>query len=999
MKTNLLYIFPVLWILLFSCQREEIGFDVEDASTEKTFSFIVNIPDAKDLAQTRAWEEGEAEVLENMWVLIFDNAGSFLSRHEAIKVGTAQYTVTLPVTQSNIVGEGRKRILHFIANKDWTGFSDVENILVREESLIPTMSVDVISNGQTPKTAYWKRVVLSDGITSGTLLGEGINNVITLVRNTAKISVVNNTTGSIRYIKEVSWILGGQYKKGYIAGFDRNTAKFLDYEGEYPLGTVVNDVQSAARATPLVGDLDGNTAYIPTYTSYDGDGKPNGDILNPFAGGGVPQYAYEINNIALEEPSYIILRARYQNDYNDGVNPPYNNENEPLTYYKINIVSEGSTELTNIQRNKHYVIYLNDVSEPGYATFQEALDSDFAMNNIGTSIGQNYTSISDGSSILNVEYTNKTFVRQGEAFAVRYTYIPDAISTATDNSRVTVVLEQDAAKPVVAGNISYPNNKYPGSGVPSAYVDNITGITAAPPADENSVYQATIRVSHLDKDYLFRNINLRLRQPLKFTPVWITPQVANGFDRPVVLAFNIPESVGEYLFPMPIYITAMTLGPDPTQNSLSQDETSTGSYRHRYIAQGPGAQQVHFLTTSENNIETVKIEGDIFAPSYIGYSRSSTLQSFNPVPVFTPNGGVVGSSPLEPVKDVEVSLTFGIPAGTSLNGLVVKIFTSHLEYVRMGAGNESATMDTRPSGQSYYEYRPEATGLQTIVFKTITYESDELATVASDNFHNANVQRCTYKYRFNAVATATPGLIPSDNSKLALTFDIPTVAGGHPFNYVYDDTELCEVYIMGSGLSIDNSVVDQSAYLQVVTNELGISGFKYTRALAEGLPPSGKITLYFEASEYVRNQITLLSDRYDNVDVVPSLTANFTFGGGTLGSSSQFSPLPRNVQNGNTDLYFTLPEGSVPATGLTITMSVSNTTTLRSSTSSYFSVIEQPEGGNTTITTGTGNRTITVYKSGNYRLRFRTTNNNANSRRGTITLAAPGFNTTANLNQ
>lgn len=552
----------VLTLLLASCTREDDVIDVTVINTNsRAFTFGVYIPE-EQIVGTRG-EAIQQGMIENLHVLVFDAGGNFLTRAQATPTADpGKYNVLLSPTNPDAPLDERKRILHVICNYDWAGFSDVHHIGKSENEVVGSLSV----TGK--KIAYWQRMELTNGIVEG-----AFPSTIELIRNVAKISVNNNSILNRldSNIADATFALGDYYDYGTIAPF--STSSFTFTEGtvcESPYGTV----QSVTEQD-----------FIQT----GGAGNTGKSVL-----------CYERRNSISNTPMYIILKGKYSKD-------------GQYYYYKVDIINEGEEVLCDITRNNHYIISIQRVAGPGYATLQEAVDSPASNNLLYSVLLQDYTAISDGSSALRVEMTSQTIVEGNKAFAIGFSYIPDITTGIENNNLVTIELEQDAASQVVQTSSQEITTT-----VGSAQYKART-VAAVPEYNINTarlVFQATHNGVTLR-----RVVTLRLRRPSEFEQVYVSPSaMPTTVGEEVNLHFTIPSNIRSSLFPLEVFITTLSLTPNLAyndQDKLTFDYSKPGVYRYKYIVRDTGDYTLHFKTTSTAINETLIIESDLFTPKEV----------------------------------------------------------------------------------------------------------------------------------------------------------------------------------------------------------------------------------------------------------------------------------------------------------------------------------------------------------------------------------------------
>lgn len=168
---KLLYILCV-W-LLWSCTDESLVSESPNGNSPVSVRFTVDTPEAQPMA-TRAINEN---LITNLYLLVFDENGRFISRHQATLTGN-NYVATLPQSSS-------KRVVHFIANYNWSSFNDAASVTKDEGELIaPLQSTDLI---------FWQRMVLNSGINATVFTAQPVS----LIRNMAKFTLENKPTSGL----------------------------------------------------------------------------------------------------------------------------------------------------------------------------------------------------------------------------------------------------------------------------------------------------------------------------------------------------------------------------------------------------------------------------------------------------------------------------------------------------------------------------------------------------------------------------------------------------------------------------------------------------------------------------------------------------------------------------------------------------------------------------------------------------------------------------------
>lgn len=237
---HLLYI---LVLLLFGCTNEVLNYETPNDGDKVTVQFKVDIPEAESLA-TRAINEN---LISDLQLLVFDENGRFISRHQATLSGT-NFVVTLPQSSD-------KRIVHFIANYNWSSFSDAASVTKDEGELIPPLqSTDLI---------FWQRIVLTSGIYTNVFTTQPIS----LIRNMAKFTLENRATLTLTNAK---FALFNKASTGSAAPFNTLNRLFESVITE-PSGVTFTDASTFGVSDIYTFERKNSTVMTnPTYVIIQG---------------------------------------------------------------------------------------------------------------------------------------------------------------------------------------------------------------------------------------------------------------------------------------------------------------------------------------------------------------------------------------------------------------------------------------------------------------------------------------------------------------------------------------------------------------------------------------------------------------------------------------------------------------------------------------------------------------------------------------------------------
>lgn len=226
------YLFYILVFLLVGCTSEDFTTETPVEGSQVTVRFKVDIPEAQPM-DTRAINEN---LIADLQLLVFDENGRFISRHQATVSGT-NFVVTLPQSSD-------KRIVHFIANYDWSSFSDTASVTKDEGELIAPL--------QTTNLVFWQRLVLASGINASVFVAQPIS----LIRNMAKFSLENRATSTLT---GVTFAVFNKPSSGSVAPFNTMNRTFesvitepvgVTFTGATPWG--VSDIYTFERKNSTV---------------------------------------------------------------------------------------------------------------------------------------------------------------------------------------------------------------------------------------------------------------------------------------------------------------------------------------------------------------------------------------------------------------------------------------------------------------------------------------------------------------------------------------------------------------------------------------------------------------------------------------------------------------------------------------------------------------------------------------------------------------------------
>lgn len=604
---QLLYI----WILMLcGCVTESLDFEEpKQQGGEVTLRFSVDIPEPQLMSDTRAINEN---LISSLYLLVFDENGRFISRHASVLTGT-NFVVTLP--QSN-----EKRIIHFVANYDWTGFIDAAEVTKDEgEVIAPLQSTGLI---------FWQRMVLTNGINANSFTTQPVS----LIRNMAKFSLTNQAASGLTNAK---FAIFNMATKGSVAPFNTVNKAFEAVITE-PVGVLFTD-STALGVTDIYGFERKNStvATSPTFVIVQGT----------YAGA---TYYYKIDLIDAAKNMYDIQRN---------------------VWFKIIIQSVTMAGYTTIEAAKASPASNNISASVLLQSYPTISDGAYVM-----SVDKTVVSFTSNGQTLNATATYKTVAGVSQNSSIVVTLIQDpsfpvvngAVSYNTATGSLTANINNVPAGGVAyfatikleAGNLSrtirlmlHSPFTFTNISLTPSPIANVLGtpavlkFTVPPEADYLLPFEAyittayltpsfgNIEVIHEDGVYKYKwkvtavgqqTINLatntdnasetvyieanlfqrgqvaytNTNSVYRFSNVVLTPNPVDfGAGMPVSLRFTVP-TVGTYK----IY----TANLNPVSGSVVG-----GFYSH--VATTVGEQIVNFTTNKQNVAETIRLTG-------VGYS-------------------------------------------------------------------------------------------------------------------------------------------------------------------------------------------------------------------------------------------------------------------------------------------------------------------------------------------------------------------------------------------
>jgi hypothetical protein len=549
-----------LTALATGCNRDAVP-NPATADGKATLTASFDIPDADPTRAITSSPIADGQI-GSLWVMVFNEAGNYISRH---KGDVSENNPSNYIFPEIIISE-LHRTLHFVANYDWIGFSDAAWIGQSESTVLLAMSV-AADDINEPTTAYWQRVemekLIPDDENNPTI---PIPGTVSLLRNVARISVVNNS----ERLTDVSFAVGNRHDRGAVAPYNTTTYRFGTGDVALDLDGFVTEAPGAS-----VISLVENRDFLPA-----------GDIVD----------LYERRNSTAIDNAFVVVKAHFDGD------PGW-------SYYKIDVVEDDATVLPDLVRNHHYKINIDAVYNDGAHSLEDAVSS-LASNNVNASVvASNYTDISNVNGVLHVDRTAMTLVRTAEAFRIGYFY-KNRSTDAYENDGVTITLSQQPGREVV-------ETETEGFEAPPGGPAYIVGTTAGA-LPVNDIYRATLTIS---KGGLTRVVNLELRPVMDFTVSTLPADGDVGADGEATIHFRFPDNISASLFPMEVRIHTRKFTPAQGQELSVGISEGGGDFYFVYTARtrestGPGgAHVVELVAISNDANDTVRLEADLFNPN------------------------------------------------------------------------------------------------------------------------------------------------------------------------------------------------------------------------------------------------------------------------------------------------------------------------------------------------------------------------------------------------
>ena len=373
-KAIILALMAATWV---SCSQDEAIADFEPAIVQESESDIhinlnLNIPDPIQITSRNGEIE---ESIENITVLCFDKDGLALTKLAADITPTGVESGTLAVKIPNAT-----RVMHVFANQEEIPFEKgMSEYDARLTGLQATLG----------KMVYWARVEVPSNLTSSSDVknwwtSEG--KTVTLLRDHAKIEVLNNTTDFVL--------------QGYAVVHTNGLGLAVPYytaDGAYPTNVMAGSTPSFSVTNWISTDyIHATTDNVTTYGS-DESMQTEGDI-----------YVYETPANA-ELKASIIIKGYNASD-----------PDKQTKYWRVAFADEEGNQV-NIRRNHRYTVSIEGSILFGDESFEAAVANTSTANSAWLGIADEVTAVKTKDYSLTVE--NTSYVKMDGTESVDFNFV------------------------------------------------------------------------------------------------------------------------------------------------------------------------------------------------------------------------------------------------------------------------------------------------------------------------------------------------------------------------------------------------------------------------------------------------------------------------------------------------------------------------------------------------------------------------------------------------
>lgn len=298
----------------------------------------------------------------------------------------------------SLIKSSKKRYVHFVANHDWTGFTQdyyavgtSAGEFMTHRSLVD-MYDDLHGASSKPSDLSLWSVYEAGQLDENTFKDK----VVKLLRTYAKVTIkvgdaVNDPTKNERF-KLTGYAFCNVPDRGTIAPFETS---LYHYEFPFPpnFATKPVDMQLKNEESAVA-----NGTSPLTFTEVNDPTKET-----------EPYYLFEKDNTKEDHKTFLIIRGKRTNTAK--------NIDGEVRYYKIDLVDRKDAKSINtyfpILRNKYYTVNINGVKSDGFKTVKEAIEAPAGNNVFADTKLQEFGKISDGQLTLSVDPIRIVAVRKG----------------------------------------------------------------------------------------------------------------------------------------------------------------------------------------------------------------------------------------------------------------------------------------------------------------------------------------------------------------------------------------------------------------------------------------------------------------------------------------------------------------------------------------------------------------------------------------------------------
>ena len=631
----------IISMMLVGCSDSWMDNPVENLQEGKvTFTISVNVPGAS--SETRAMDGTTKPTITSLYLVVFGQDHFLREMAQAEEINDfeteseqgveTKFKVTLSSSADPV-------IVHLIANYDLSAGVPFGS----EGQIIGTLE----TSGN--KDVYWQRVedvtikpANNDQALAHVIPAPANLKEVPLVRNYAQFQLSNAASTNFKLTR---YALVNIPDRGTIA--PRISAdRFAAYYNGSGLNATCKTYQQI-----ITQNYTGNEPFSSVLNEYDKDDPSTFKWINANNDGIAPtQYVYEYDHsFDADRPLSLLIEGFY--------NPSSNTTKK--TYYKLDIIYQDANNVSHyyhILRNFIYKMNIQSVTGEGYAKPEDALEQPASNNLSGSTLVENFNSISDGTYQLFVDKTS-IYVVNTYQVTFKYKLVQMSDNTAVNNN---VRVSWDA------------NDVYDDSSTTTTHVFK-SNPTCTESNDSEGWRTVTItpnNPSGLSRDLtaniyvaatggLMRTVKVTLRQPYRML-VEVTPdEVDQTYNYPITVSTFIPDDLPESIFPLTFhYSTANnTIYPQANTDMPVNINKGNGTYdfiktirwvdyqallqvTKQILVNGTNTNvtmrqfDAYFMTNTQHaGTTTVTVKNDFFTPQGDSFTISSTAATIGKISI------------------------------------------------------------------------------------------------------------------------------------------------------------------------------------------------------------------------------------------------------------------------------------------------------------------------------------------------------------------------------